>query len=358
MGAVAVVIATAVAMAWAASPASEAAAADTPEGRAVAVGTPDTTPRTGSRVALPGLNASGAEFKPGAVPGLIGKTHVYPTNAALIRYAALGVRNVRLPVRWERIQPELNGALSPTELAEIDRVIDAGGAAKLTIILDVHNYARYRGRLVTEPAVAAGLVNLWTRLAQRYATKRVAFGIMNEPFGLSARDWRGVVDRVAVAIRTAGAGNLLLVPGVRWTGAHSWGAGGADSSASAFAGFQDRNFAYEMHQYLDRDSSGTKFDCPGGDDVGVRRLAAATAWLRRERARGFLGEFGAGRSPACQTALGRMIGHMDANADVWMGWSYWTAGAWWPARYEFSVEPRTGDWPVEAVALRRWFARD
>ena len=112
-----------------------------------------------------------------------------------------------------------------------------------------------------------------------------------------------------------------------------------------------------MHQYLDRRSSGTEFSCPGGDDVGVRRLEGVTTWLRSERARGFLGEFAAGRSAACQAALATMLGYMDRNADVWMGWTYWTAGPWWPPRYEFGVEPRTGSFPAEATALIGWFGR-
>jgi endoglucanase len=313
--------------------------------------------KSAGRVGLGGLNISGAEFAPQAMPGVVGKNYVYPTDDALRRYAALGVRVARLPVRWERVQRALNGPLDPAEMGRIDRTVAVASAAGMQVVLDIHNYGRYRGRLVTEPNIGAGFADLWQRLSVRYRGKRVAFGLMNEPFGIGAREWRAVAERAVTAIRRSGADNLILVPGTRWTGAHSWTTGGADSNAAAFEGFRDRNFAYELHQYLDRRSSGTEFSCPGGDDVGARRLAGVTAWLRAERARGFLGEFAAGRSAECQKALATMLGYMDRNADVWMGWTYWTAGPWWPPRYEFGVEPRTGRFPAEATALNAWFAR-
>jgi endoglucanase len=33
-----------------------------------------------------------------------------------------------------------------------------------------------------------------------------------------------------------------------------------------------------------------------------------------------------------------MLKYVKANADVWMGWTYWAAGAWW-GNYKFSVHP-------------------
>jgi endoglucanase len=45
------------------------------------------------------------------------------------------------------------------------------------------------------------------------------------------------------AIRAAGATNLVLVPGVFWTGAHSWA-----SLNDGMKAIQDSNFAFDMHQ--------------------------------------------------------------------------------------------------------------
>lgn len=309
----------------------------------------------GGKVAYAGVNASGAEFAPQAIPGTINKNYAYPKPGAIARYAHLGANVVRLPVRWERVQPALEGPLEEAEVGRIDAAIAEAQASGILLILDIHNYARYRNQTIN-PEVSAGLADLWQRLALRYRDKNVAFGLMNEPYGISAADWRQAADQSVKAIRGTGAGNLILVPGTLWTGAHSWQNGGAQSNAAAFADFTDKNFAFDLHQYLDGNSSGTSFQCGSDPQIGVRRLTAATQWLRDHKVRGFLGEFAGGRSATCQAALAEMFRFMDENSDAWLGWTYWTAGPWWPASYEFGVEPRDGAWPVEASALRNALA--
>ncbi|MCC2976902.1 glycoside hydrolase family 5 protein [Sphingomonas sp. PL-96] len=299
---------------------------------------------TGAGPRLTGVNLAGGEFTPGRRPGTYGKDYIYPSAADLASFAQAGMNIVRLPVRWERVQPGLSGPLSAEEVQRLDMVVSNAAAYRLHVLLDVHNYGRYAGRSVTEPAVAKGLADLWARLARHYKGQPVAFGLMNEPNGIAAADWRRIVDRVVAAIRTTGARNLILVPGTKWTGAHSWTrTGGGGSNAEAFAGFRDPggNFAFEMHQYLDSDSSGTHPGC-GGPDTGAERLRAATAWLRSEHARGFLGEFGAGPDAACLQTLDYMLTYLDRNGDVWTGWTYWAAGPWWPESYRFSVQPTRG----------------
>jgi endoglucanase len=307
------------------------------------------------RVTYAGVNASGAEFAPQAIPGLINKNYIYPKPGAISHYAALGANAVRLPVRWERVQAALMGPLDTAEISRIDASVTEANAKGVLLILDIHNYARYRNRLVDED-VSAGLADLWAKLAGRYRDKRVAFGIMNEPHDISAADWRRAADRTVGAIRATGAGNLVLVPGTLWTGAHSWQRNGTQSNAAAFTSFTDKNFAFDLHQYLDRNSSGSTFDCGSDPQVGVRRLQGVTQWLRERKVRGFLGEFAAGKSDACQQALAAMLQYMDQNSDVWLGWTYWTAGPWWPESYEFGIEPRDGGWPVRARAIRDAFA--
>ncbi|RXZ32250.1 glycoside hydrolase family 5 protein [Sphingomonas desiccabilis] len=314
---------------------------------------------TQRRPQLTGVNIAGGEFKPARRPGVHGKDYIYPRDSDLAAFARAGVNIVRVPFRWERVQPGLSGALSTEEVRRLDSVVGSARALGLAVILDVHNYGKYAGRKVTEPAVADGLVDLWRRLALRYRGRPVVFGLMNEPAGIVPEDWRRIVDRVVTAIRATGARNLILVPGAKWTGAHSWTRiGGGGSNADAFAGFHDPggNFAFEMHQYLDSDSSGTHPGC-GGPDTGVDRLRAATAWLRSVRARGFLAEFGAGSDARCLATLERMLAFLDRNGDVWSGWTYWAAGPWWPASYDYSVQPsRTGGERPQMRVLRQHLA--
>jgi endoglucanase len=206
--------------------------------------------------------------------------------------------------------------------------------------------------------VADGLVDLWRRLALRYGGQDVAFGLMNEPNNLPASTWSALAKRVVHAIRATGASNLILVPGSQWTGAHSWTRGnGRETNGAAFAGFRDPggNMAYEMHQYLDADSSGTGISCVTRERA-AERLAGATAWLRAERARGFLAEFGGPGDPACLEALRGLLSALEQNGDVWLGWTYWAAGSWWAPSYAMAINPAKGGLERPQLTVLRDYA--
>ncbi|CAN5254786.1 glycoside hydrolase family 5 protein [soil metagenome] len=287
-----------------------------------------------------GVNLSGGEFAAETLPGKAGTNYVYPDAGVAEPFIAQGMDTVRMPVLWERIQPEPFKPLSESEMMLIDQSITALGGFG-TIIFDIHNYGYYRkARLDTAPDGSAMLADVWKRLAERYKDKpAIAFGIMNEPYDIDAQAWRKIVDRSVAAIRKTGATNLILVPGTRWTGAHSWLSGGSSSNAAAFQDFQDpgNNFLFELHQYLDADSSGTKGECVGAK-TGSERLAEVTQWLRARKAGALLGEFGGGPGTTCLAALDDMLTYMDSNSDVWRGWTYWAGGAWW-GDYPLSVQP-------------------
>ena len=227
------------------------------------------------------------------------------------------------------------------------------------IILDVHNYGGYRGLHLGDAKLPAdALANLWTQLAKHYkGDKRIAFGIMNEPVGFDARAWRAIAERTLRAIRATGARNLVLIPGTNWTGAHSWMNGGADSNGAALADLRDpaNNIAFEMHQYADFNSSGTNWTCVA-PEVAAGRLAAATHWLRANKLRGFLGEFGTSADPNCLAGLDAMLHAVTDASDVWLGWTYWAAGSWWGA-YPMSVQPDAGGPKPQMAVLLRYLAR-
>src|SRR5262249_28309416 len=107
------------------------------------------------------------------------------------------------------------------------------------------------------------------------------------------------------------------------------------------------NYAYEVHQYLDVDGSGTSPTCVS-NTIGVERLTAFTQWLRDHGRRAFLGELAGGDNVTCRDAVGAMLDHIDANRDRWIGWSWWAAGPWW-GNYFFTLEPSG---PVDAPQLQ------
>lgn len=290
-----------------------------------------------------GVNLAGAEFNSAKRPGTLYKDYTYPAATDYAFFAGQHMNIVRLPFLWERLQPTPNGELDATQLQLIQKAVAQAKAQNQHIILDVHNYAKYQGvRLGNEGTPGSLLVDLWKRLATVFKDDdAVIFGLMNEPNAIDASVWAPIAQASIDAIRATGARNLILVPGTAYTGAHSWASSSYGTpNATALASINDpaNNLAVEVHQYLDKDYSGTSGECVSAT-IGVDKLRGFTAWLRQQGKRGFLGEFAGGTSETCLQALDGMLGFMEQNADVWLGWTYWSAGSWWPPTYPFTVQP-------------------
>jgi endoglucanase len=295
-----------------------------------------------------GVNLAGAEFNSSVKPGVLYKDYVYPSDADFAYFARQGMNVIRLPFLWERLQPQAGATLDAAQLSYITTAVTRARNHGLKIILDPHNYAKYNGALIGSSNMPdAVFADLWSQLATTFANDdTVIFGLMNEPARLSSTTWADAAQAAIDAIRATGAKNLVLVPGVAWTGAHSWNndaAGGGVSNGDALVDLSDpaANLAYEVHQYLDADYSGTSATCVS-TTIGADKLAGFTEWLRANHKIGFLGEFGAAGNSTCIAALDDMLDYMQANDDVWLGWTYWAAGAWWSPNYMFNVQPIDG----------------
>src|SRR5580704_12941544 len=90
-----------------------------------------------------GINLSGGELTPDRTPAVYGKDYIYPTPQELDYYASKGFAVVRLPYRWERLQPSLFGNLDGAELGRIKNVLTAAEARNMQVILSPHNGGRY-----------------------------------------------------------------------------------------------------------------------------------------------------------------------------------------------------------------------
>jgi endoglucanase len=292
---------------------------------------------------LRGVNVAGAEF--GDLDGAYGRNYTYPSDQTLDWAAARNMSAIRLPFLWERLQPSLFGPFDQAELARLAGTVERANQRGLTVILDVHNYADYRGtKFGTGEVTASAFADFWRRLASLYKNNdAVAFGLMNEPAGLTAKVWFEGAQAAIDAIRGARAGNLVLVPGTIWTGASHWfddQEGGSNADLFRNISDPDDNFAFEFHQYMDRDFSGTNTTCPRTQDA-LEALEAVTAWMRLHGFRGYLGEFGGTSSPDCLTGLAEMTHFLNSQDDIWIGWSAWAAGDWW-GDYPLSLQPEKG----------------
>ena len=294
-----------------------------------------------------GVNLAGAEF--GRTPGVFNKDYTYPGAKQFDYCQRKGLRVVRLPFKWERIQPKLMGPLDNAEVDRMDGVVELARERDLRLLLDMHNYARYGGELIGTAAVpSAAFADVWARLAEHYRDEETifAFGIMNEPHATKGR-WPTAAQACVNAIRKVDEKHTILVCGDGWSGAHSWKRinGGFLLSDPA-----DR-LVYEAHQYFDHDHSGSykrSYDGEGAyPTVGVDRLQPFLKWLKEHNARGFIGEFGVpDNDPRWLVVLDNTLAEMRRHQ---IGGTYWAAGPWW-GNYPLSLEPRNGqDRPQMAV---------
>lgn len=294
-------------------------------------------------LAYTGVSLASGEFgerKPG-VPAVYGRAYTYPTAKEIDYFATKGVNVIRLPFRWGDLQPALNQPLDAVVLGRLKEVVKAATSRKVVVILDPHDYARYYDKVIGGPDVPeAAFADFWAKTAAQFKDNpRVWFGLMNEPYNMPGKQWLGAANAAIVSIRKAGAKNLILVPGISWTGAHSWVSSG---NAETMLGIIDpqNHYIFEVHQYLDRDSSG------GGPEavsttIGSERLRQFTLWCRQHHKRGFLGEFGAANNPTALAATTDILSFMEQNQDVWAGYTWWAAGPWW-GDYMFTLEPKDG----------------
>jgi endoglucanase len=290
-----------------------------------------------------GVNLAGAEFGENSLPGTYNANYTYPYQTEVDYFRSKGMNIVRLCFRWERLQTATNAALNSSELGRLNTFVSTTTAKGLYVILDPHNYARYYNTNLIGSAGApiSAFSNFWWRVADIYRTNdHVIFGLVNEPNTMATEDWRDAAQAAIDAIRMAGATNLILVPGNAWTGAHSWlqnWYGTPNGTVMINLTDPANHFAYEVHQYLDSDSSGTSDTCIS-PTIGVERLANFTTWCRANGVRGFLGEFAGSTDSGCLVAVSNMLNYVQANTDVWMGWTWWAGGPWW-GEYMFTLEP-------------------
>ena len=306
---------------------------------------------------LRGINLAGGEFAGHVLPGVHGQNYFFPTQGDIEAYADFGMQVIRLPFKWERLQPKLNGSLDEEHLGYISAVIDEAQKHNVLVILDVHNFGTYRKKLIGSKDVpTAAFAELWAQLATYFKDQpNVIFGLMNEPHKHNASDWSDIAQKAVTAIRTVGAKQTILVPGTYYSAAHKWlKKDGKLSNGEALSTLYDPldNIVFEAHFYFDRNSSGTHTDCVS-ETIGVERLESFTGWLRENGYKGFLSEFGISKDYLCNVALDKTLAYMDENSNVWYGWTYWAASKQF-GDYMFNIYPPSTAMFPQARVLKKY----
>lgn len=236
----------------------------------------------------------------------------------------------------ERMNPDnMTGPFWQAYLANYTASIDAITSGGAYAIIDPHNYGRYYGEIIND---TAAFQKFWCNLATQFkSNERVMFDTNNEYHDVDQKLVFDLNQAAIDGIRDAGACQYIMVEGNMWSGAWHWA--GVNDNLASLKDPQDK-IIYQMHQYLDKDGSGTSHDCVSGT-IGKERLVTATDWLRTNGKVGFLGEFAGGNNTQCLSAVTGMLDYMLANTDVWLGATWWAGGPWW-ADNVFSFEPPNG----------------
>ncbi|CDZ94139.1 glycoside hydrolase family 5 protein [Pseudomonas saudiphocaensis] len=313
----------------------------------------------GTPINLVGVNLAGAEFSAGnsasdSLPGRYLIHYIYPGEADFKRYADLGMKLVRLPFRWERIQPKLNTELNAAELGRLMTTLDHARKHNVQVILDMHNYYRYYGKLIASNDVPIStFADSWRRIAQKVANHPAVYGygLMNEPHSTNGK-WPEAALAASKAIREIDRTRWIYVAGDRWSSAYHWPSYNTRLVNDPWMRDPKNNLVYEAHLYLDHDFSGSYANRNAVYDpmTGVNRAKPFVEWLRKHGLRGFIGEHGApDYSPSAIVATDNLLKYLGDNC---IPSTYWAAGPWW-GEYALSLDVKSGKPRPQLPMLRK-----
>ncbi|WP_237564937.1 glycoside hydrolase family 5 protein [Blastopirellula marina] len=316
------------------------------------------------------LNLAGAEFGTNIQDfsqynlGDLHRDYTFNSRATVRYFCERGVTAFRIPISWERLQPELRGPLQADYCGNLQLLLSWIAEAKGTAILDLHNYGRYRvyrsGRPIeavlgetTDGALLLSeddLADVWRKLAERLSDNPtvIAYGLMNEPHHIAAHVWKRASNRAVAAIRELDPDRWITVCGNEWATAQNFE---EVNGPEPWIRDPSNKTIYEAHAYFDADRSGKyelTFDQEAARDPQLSQrpqqvLTPFLSWCRRNGVHGYVGEVGVPKSESRWHELlasgCRLI--RDANCAI----GYWAAGEWW-GDYPLSVQPESLDDPL------------
>lgn len=306
-----------------------------------------------------GVNIAGAE---NTYPSSSQFNYIYPAAMELDYWASKGMSLIRMPVLIRRLQPTSYGPLDPvgrtdepavagstagtqTNLLAIKAVLDRAVTDGLYVVIDPHNYGYIHDtntnteRLIGADAEGtAQFVDWWIRMATKFKNyPNVIFGLINEPHDQTAAQWKAGAVSAINGIAQVTTARWVFIPGTSWTGGHTWVSSGNGAAWAGYVPPAGMNIAFEMHEYLDSDSSGQHAVCAG---FGSAPMVAATAWANTNGFKIWIGEIGWSQDASCPPDATTLMSYFSANQPTVMGWAYWVGGSQaFYGGYVYTVSP-------------------
>lgn len=266
-----------------------------------------------------------------------------------------GLNLIRLAFRWELMQRELYGELDPVALAAFDKSIALAAERGMKVILDIHNYSRYKingyskepGVKVSEHLIGSPEVptdayrDFCKKLAAHFKDQKGlwAYDIMNEPHA-TKDSWPAAAQAGVEGIRQSDSSHYILLEGDDWASSMNWMK--ANANLDKIKDPANR-IIYNAHIYFDFDSSG-RYDHNYDYDhaypnIGIDRAAAFVHWLKLKNAKGIMTEYGVpvNMNPCDERwfpVIDNYLAYLDENR---IGGTYWAAGNCWSPGYKLQV---------------------
>ncbi len=303
---------------------------------------------------LIGINLSAANFAPHVTPGTLGTNYFYPDKKYFKYYADKQIRLIRFPFIWERVQHDLELGLNFDQMRLLKRTLDFAAQHGQKVILDMHNYARYKGNLIGSPEVPySAYAAVWRKLAAAFKGHPALLGydIMNEPHSTRGL-WPEAAQRAVDAIREVDMEALIFVEGDRWSSAFHWQAVNGDFILRDPAD----KLIYEGHLYFDKDFSGRYASNETvRPTLGIERVRPFVEWLKENKLKGFLGEYGVpAESESMLVAMDNLLGYLNEQC---IPSAYWAGGPGW-GKYILAIEPIDGQDRPQMDVLQKHIDND
>jgi endoglucanase len=300
-----------------------------------------------------GVNVSQAEWGDPLNETEVVGNYTYATAPTFDYFAARALPFIRLQVKWERLQPTLNGPLDATQLGYLQQDVAYAKAAGAAVSICPHNEARYAtlesqvanydsdACIIDNPCPGSpvnvtsdNFVNFWVQMSNVFKDDAtvVAYDLTNEPHDMGVANWATIAQAAISAIRNNGDTKTIMIEGDGWANATYWS---SYNGGTPFITDPANNYYYEAHLYFDSDFSGTYAETydqellanPSLATVGATRLEPFVSWCTTNSVPCYLGEYGIPNTdPRWLTVLDNFLIVLDQAK---MPGTYWAAGELW-----------------------------
>ena len=309
-----------------------------------------------------GVNLSSASG--GTIPGVMGTNYAMPKFEDLWYFKAKGVRFIRFPFRWQRLQSTVNSPLNATEIAAMKAVVAEAERLGIWVMLDMHDYcyrtennryyeigsAKHKEKTtlgtwsdwITDPApelTAEHFADGWKRIAAEFKDFKNIWGydLMNEPVSIDINTLKNNYQTAINAIREVDTNAYIVVEGKNYAGSQGWA-----TSSDLLKQLVDptgKDIIFQAHCYFDDNNSGTYLHSWANlysTTLYKTRLDPWVKWLRDNNKRGLLGEFGVpylgapNSDPGYMEIIENVVKYLKENqitSTYWCGGTFYETNA-------------------------------